>query len=403
MTQRRGAIYLIVLLTTGFVLASGLVALSLERSRHDKAELDASVGQARRAARSTVDLALQTLEENPDWRDTTVNGYIVNEVITFEGQDVALVARATDLDGSDLTEDPSQPFLIHIAARSAEARRTYRIEVLPALRGAEILQFAAYAAGGIQFKANATAAGIGSLATAGSVNAVSSDVSHTILAAGAIKGRTFAGTTTTGAGPWSTWSADPVATYSAMGTTIAASTPTTISGVYLDPATNPFDAARTNPNGVYVINNGASRVQLDNSRVVGTLVFTGTGEVTVGDSCSLQPYVEGYPAIVAAGGITMSSSGTPLLEINLGKTLNSDLDLADTFADNVDGLIYADGDITVSGTNVTAHGLLFTNSNLLIESNAVLTLNWTDTTERNPPPAFGDGASQQYQIVSRLP
>ena len=126
--------------------------------------------------------------------------------------------------------------------------------------------------------------------------------------------------------------------------------------VVFSPNNNPFGST-TNPKGIYVINCGNKSVALDRVRLHGTLVLTNVAHCTVrGAPCHFQSAVDGYPIIVADGGLTIESTDDGLAESLAEANFNpanapfagmSDSDSDDTYRSILDGIVYSSGSIQI--------------------------------------------------------
>lgn len=131
--------------------------------------------------------------------------------------------------------------------------------------------------------------------------------------------------------------------------------------ILLSPASNPYGSGSTN--GVYIINCGGSNIQIDNDRIVGTLVLLNAGTVTINGPINWAPAVSNYPCLMIQGGtLTMNlgtatlNEGAPIPNLNPSGTPYpypsgaSNTTTTDTYPSIISGLIYTSGNAQITGS-----------------------------------------------------
>lgn len=171
----------------------------------------------------------------------------------------------------------------------------------------------------------------------------------------------------------------------------------TMIGKLLSPTANPYGT--TNASGVYVIDCANQDVHVRDSRIVGTLVLLDPGAgSTIASSVNWQAAAGNYPALVVRGNLTISLSSSLLSEGAIGNNLNptgtpysgvtptTNSTMWDTYPSTVQGLLYATGNLTFSGTN-TLVGLITAGGNVSVTGGSTQ-LSFRNTYSNTPPPGF---------------
>lgn len=179
-----------------------------------------------------------------------------------------------------------------------------------------------------------------------------------------------------------------------------------IEGVVLSAGSNPF--GDLNANGVYLINCGDQNVHIRDCRIHGTLVLQSPGSASVIEqSVTWRPYVENYPILVTNAGMLISMSNTPLSESTINANFNpaiapandeglgSDLDLYDSYASQLRGLIVLGGNSSLGGRN-DIFGVLLCDGILSVE--AMRTDITYDVRYLNDPPPGLDSVERTVEF-----
>jgi hypothetical protein len=134
------------------------------------------------------------------------------------------------------------------------------------------------------------------------------------------------------------------------------------------PGINPYGTG--NARGIYVIDCENKSLSFNRSRVYGTLVL-----INVGSSCTISDAsfesIEGQPALLARGNITMNFGADDISEASVARNLNpvgapylgaTDNDLNDLYPAGIRGLAYVNGNVAMSSSHI--HGTLIIDGNL---------------------------------------
>lgn len=149
----------------------------------------------------------------------------------------------------------------------------------------------------------------------------------------------------------------------------------------ISPSSNPTGGA-TNAQGIYILDCNNSKVNIQNCRIVGTLVIKnpGNGSMFKGrfawEPAQLgpDPNLPNLPALLVAGNMQLDLSTTPLSEQQCNVNFNpvgtsylgiSDTDKADSYPSSITGIIYSTEDLTLV-SNPWITGSVIANENILV-------------------------------------
>ncbi len=397
-SRRGAALYVTVLGTSLLVTVIALSSIEIARARLRSADLAGDAGQARLIAISAIEVALTYCNSTPDWRTTLAGGS--TKLMPFGDSNVQFQAL-DDVDG-DLLNDVRQP--VRLIGTGVYGSGRYRASVLARPLPVSCLEVALHAANNLIFSAatvncNQTISANNSVIESGSI--INADVE----AANAIAGTGYTETTTTGIAPRSMPAATVFDYYKARGTPIdVASLPLdATSGLpaiqlgVLSPATNPYGTREANLQGIYVIDCKGLSIQIQDCRIVGTLVLLNPGSSSeVRNAVNWQPAVANFPALLVQGPMNFNFDTTqPLGE---GAPWNTnfnppstpykadwDDDMLDAYPTMIRGLVYVSGDVTTS-LRPAFDGVLVVGMTLNTSGN--LRLSYQSIYLNNPPPGF---------------
>ena len=139
-----------------------------------------------------------------------------------------------------------------------------------------------------------------------------------------------------------------------------ATAPLLLHRVRLGPQSNPFGTP--NAAGRYVIDLAGRYLIIRDCVIEGTLVLRNAGDGTrIECAVAWQPMVPGYPIVIVGGRLTVAPDGHPVQEQAIGVDLDGDGARASTIPAALDGLIYAQGRLSVQGSPVLGGSLMTRN------------------------------------------
>lgn len=389
---RRGTAYLLVLVTVMIVTIAGVTGAMAAQIARRAAELSNQAMQAKLLAQTGLEYTLEQIRQDEQWLATWRDDYGGQRLVALDGHRIRLIM--TDLDGGSLPTDHYEPVLITAEAEVGQTRQRLRLRIDPEPQPLPVLTTAFYADRSVymdltRIEADAVVGGNAD------VTALLSDIYAPVRAGGLASGTLFH----EGAQSYRSTLAIPGwslvrARYEPESETIPFSQIPggVIEEAVLSPAYNPYGS--THPEGIYLINHGSNSVTIRNARIVGTLIFVGSGTVTVSDSVHWAPAVRNLPIILAQGEVRLQTSDSPLREDNVGRSLNppgtpwqgnEDHDTYDVYPSVLNGLIYSASRVRFNG-DVTIHGLVLSADR--IRSDRDVSITHDDVYHRFPPPAF---------------
>lgn len=402
----RGSAYLLVLVTVTIVTATGLSALMVQRIRVRGASMSSDAMEARNAAVSAIELGIQQMVNDPDWRTTTGGGIWLNNQPLGSGQ---ISLKVLSPDGSALAKGSTELATLVATGIVGDARQMVELTVqetpLP-LVPMEVLSYAVVVGSNLSVSSwkNVTVAG----APLASNATIILNWSSSLIGDAEAMSRSGSGTITGTATIPGTIKAMPdtsaMASYVSLATSLGSRD---LEGVLLSSASNPFGAV--NPSGIYLIKSFGDDVDIFDVRLLGTLIIdAGGGRVRIRDSVLLESPSPNQPVLLVIGDLQIeidSVAGTSdLVEstVNfnppgtpyLGQT---DADYSDRYPNTIRGLIHVTGSVTISNTTELT-GVLIVGSGLAIDSHCTLIhdpaiMSW-------PPSGYGVSPGTTTTIVS---
>ncbi|MGP1272661.1 MAG: hypothetical protein ACTS22_04955 [Phycisphaerales bacterium] len=375
--RERGGIYVVVLSISAVTMSIGLIGLSALAAQREMGEQTIAAAEAAALAESGVQLALERIDQNPDWRDA-VSGLLVADTPLGRG---TLRAWVEDPDDGNLTDDDTDTVRIIGQGRVGAARQRLSVDLSFGVVPIEALSFPFVIAGG----AKDDGGGNGDLSV---------DTGLIIVNGG--KGRLLSISMVYSA-PSMNWIDQPdpslVALYAAMGTAIPASasdggTGEKYSSLDLSVSKAPSGVI-PDPEGVYVIDAGGADVTIDQGSIVGTLVVHNAAgaTVTLTQLSALRVGDEGYPVVVTDGNLVLENMKATT--VTGTRPDADDNGFEDDAFDGIRGLIYADGDISFVNA-VDIHGVVIATGTASIRD--TVRIRYDDRYKDDPPPGFGTAA-----------
>ncbi len=176
----------------------------------------------------------------------------------------------------------------------------------------------------------------------------------------------------------------------------------TIQRQFLGPNHNPY-TGETQPEGIYLIDCQGERVDIESSRIVGTLVLIqpGPGSAMNGKPVFWQPAVRHFPALLVEGDFLLNPSLAALSEAELLENFNppgngdvlygEDTDQVDLYPSRLDGLVFVTGELRIEG-QTKVRGPVVCGGDVLIQD--TLYLQRDAMFEMDPPPGFARHSMQ---------
>ncbi len=399
--RERGSVYLLVLVSTMIVVGVGLSALLAIRVRHQSVILAADAADAGLYARAGVEIGIDKIGATSSWR-TAVPGdgkWIVDQKI---GRGTLSLSVSDPADG-DVDDSEDDPVLLLGTGVRGSARQLLSVLLTPRFDPVTCLASTIHASGTITISSAALSA-TGYITSNTTVSATGASVTGDVQAVSAVTGGTYLWTTTTGITARTMPGSSVLSYYLANGTaisrTLLAGGAKRLEKVVLSPASNPFGAS--NPLGIYVIDLQNTTIEVQNCRIVGTLVLLNVkSDSLVQSSVNWEPAVAGFPALLVTGSPTLSTGAAVLNESAQGVNFNpsdtpyqgvSDADTSDTYPSEIHGLIYVEGNPTLE--DVTAiRGQLLVKGNLTVLNSPGVT--YSDASYADPPPGFRTYAAME--------
>lgn len=389
--RRRGSLYISVMGTAFIVGTVALLGVHQARLNLKAAQTATDRVKAQTLAQSAVELALSTVNADPNWQTTyaydteypspalAVNGGTLNWKLVNAGNGIRR------LDG---------------IGRVGKATYVYSVD----LGGCDYLACGLSCGRDITVQASEAIKITGApLATRQSLivqGTVTADVEATAI----LKTGILTGTQTVPA-PLRPLP-DPTTVfdyYLAQGTRIAS---TSLDRVVLSPRQNPFGS--TNAQGIYIIDAAGGSVRIRRSRIVGTLVIVnaGSGGVELTDQVNWEPAFPNYPAMLIQGSLSIKIDNSKLSESDEGTNFNpsstpwqgaSDSANDDSYPSALAGILYCTGDLTFAGqgTNLQSlQGVVVCHGACSVVDQANVTIKYDAAFHDSPPPGFLPGDSR---------
>ena len=164
--NRRGSMYIAVLLTASIVSLIGLSALTIHGLQRRAHESNLDVVDARLYAQSAVRLGMLQIENDPDWRYSKSSGAWATDIPLGNG---TLSLEGTDTTDGNLADDPTDAIQLTGIGKKGQAIQRMSVTLIPENRAFSALDSTAFAAGGISL-ANAQLNGSGILSTNGAID-----------------------------------------------------------------------------------------------------------------------------------------------------------------------------------------------------------------------------------------
>ena len=389
--RRRATMYVLVVGCAALAAVIGISALMALRIERRGAESANDMAEARLYAQSAIELAMQRLAVDPNWRTSRANGAWETDRVLGAGTYSTTLVDAED---GDLDDSPGDAVVLTGIGRKGQARHMLQVTLTPELLPLEALNTCLHAAGTVTVGGGASitvsGAPLSSNGTVQNNNSIVGDVHALALSpTGSVTG-----TVTVPAPAKPLPDAGVFDLYKNKATAIPYLT--TIEKTALGPTYNPWGPA--NPEGVYYIDTGSSDLILKGFRLQGTLVVKcGSGRsVMVDDAVFMEPHRSDYPVLIVDGDLELRlhSGDYDLLEANWLTNFNpagapyqsvSDTDVLDSYPNEIRGLVHAKRAVRLTQT-ARVKGVVLVESTVSCESTNEITHN--PTLYQNPPEGY---------------
>jgi hypothetical protein len=363
--SRRGTVYLLVLSGAALLTLAGVGALLAMKAERAIVDREVRTAEIRMAAQSALELGMQQAENTQTWRTARAgNTPFVNFTLNgATGTSTIRGSASTATDALSTTIDPTEtnPAWLYADAVNGQAYHRAGVRLTPYLEPCGAIDHVVAAGGAVSFS-SITLYGSGSIHSGTSISLTGSTVWPSLRSVGAINltSSTVVNGRTTPTTSVSMPEANVVQRWTVLGTSIpiASIQSRRLSKVVLSPAQNPFGAP--NSSGIYVIDCGGRSIDIQDVRVIGTLVLINASSVLFSNAFSIEA-INGQPTIVTnATTLDIQSSTSTLTEQNLAKNFNpigaayqgvTDNDQTDAYPSVIYGVVFTEGNVTVrSGT-----------------------------------------------------
>jgi len=353
---RRASAYIFVLGASLFVAVVGVSAIHIRRAQRAETESAANFASARIAAQAAVELGLQKIAADRNWRTTYGNGVWL-ALTNYGGLQVGIYAADPD-DGDILDDDLDDVELTGVGA-SGDARYALRVRLHPEERPLDSLSKAIHTGG------NSNVIALSTVTVSGAPIYTNETASVLGTLRGSLETKIFVGTSllvtgtvTTGVTPLNLPRPSVVQAYISRATAIPYSSK--ITHIVLAPDANPYGAP--NADGVYFLDTSGRNVEFDEVFVRGTLIVrSGAGTVLIDDQVSMASHRSDYAVLVVDGklDLNLNSSSEPTMKpSDYGVTLPASFGGATSLPNEVRGLIHATGDVDLHATTAAAGVIL---------------------------------------------
>ena len=374
-SRRGAAIYTIVVFNALLVGVLGLSALSIVRIERKQSLASSDQLIARENAASAVAAAMARIKADTGWRSTFAHNTESTAINFGTG---SATWRLVDMVDTSLSNNARHGVFVDGIGRCGTATWIERVEALQPEVPLPTLACAIHSNGRCTIDSghsltviNGTASTNGELKVDGAV--IGSAQCNTKTSIGSVSG-----TLTTGlAARESPASSTLFATYRDQAT--ALSYAGGMNHDLLGPGANTYSGLSTNPDGIYYINCGSSTLNIDGSRVQGTLVVK--GNVQINDNVFLQFNKREAPVLIVDGSLTLNCDSSRFLsEADEGQNFNpmtslfqgnGDLDTTEVYPSEIWGLVHVTGNVTINEPSRVV-GMMLIDGEVRVSDQAVI-------------------------------
>lgn len=409
--RRRGTLYVGVMMTATVVAVVGLCGLSVSILGVRSAQNARDAEAAAVLARAAVEEGVRLINANPSWRTSLQNNYDYSPwVNNLNGGIIRF--RYVDLDGN-FNNNSADGLRVYGTGQYGKATYVESVLLQPASSGVTCLEAALHCQGNINLASYCNIVTPQFLSTNGSVTATATqyEIAGDVQASGNVTG-SVTGSKSSGVSTRQMPGNTVFEYYLANGTwidiTAVPLTPgtRTISNQVFAPTLNPY-GTKGNVEGIYVLDCQGQNLQVENTRVLGTLII-----INPGTTCCFQkallfsPVSPHFPAVMVQGNAQFDTAWDSLSELTQTKNFNPtgapyenavDSDTLDLYPSTIKGLTYVSGRLTIKA-NLAAE-CAFDGSvictTIEMESTGDARFGYRPTHLNYPPPGFAKSAKMQ--------
>lgn len=389
--KENGSVYFLTLASAvvlvALVLGLSVHNLQFRRSSRSQTQIDRAYIYAELGIRH----ALHFTKVEANWRQVLSNGTWLEDIVV--DQATYTVTGIDPVDG-DLANNPGDPIVLTATATINGVSRTISVKTQPApLR---ILNYAVASANNININDHIKING--DVTSNADINKSEEDtwIFGNAEAVGTIHETTnISGNIAPGSSPKKFPVADEIMTYYKSRATVIPYV-LTIENVLLSPSSNPFGP--TNPDGLYYIDCGSTKLTIKNCRIIGTLIIRSIviDNIYIESAVNWQPARPDYPALIVDHNLSH-------IQIKPDEDLDEDeieADLSlpgesgygdenDVYPNVIKGLIYCYNDITLK-SSCNIQGTVIARNDIVVKNDAVCT--YDPAILDNPPKGFHNSA-----------
>lgn len=413
--SRRGGAYVLVLGVTTMVGVMGVGAVLAQRVQFQARSFVEHSVAARIAAIAGLEMAMQQIDEDDQWRELLVADPSFPDV---EVNGVTVAVTAASVGGGAIDpDDPAGPIELRAIAQIGSTRQSYRVVLEPIIGGIDPLSHSLVANGAIEFQEESQAHAERPIHAA-EASASDADVYADVHVTEPVSGSSFRGAVVDDA-------AAPAVPELPAGfgdllvspVTIRASQLPVRDGVYrvtgvLGPGVNTVGGSAS-VSGHYIIDGESEEVAIEGLRLLGSLAASRiSGPLVVSGSNNLTANGTSAPVLIVAGNVEFSMRPGPLDEQATGINYNppgvpaddgtTDSDTNDTYPSLITGAIWVggSGDASIRFPGLWLRGSLLARDAIVVDSHAVVRVQHLESLVTSPPEALGQQAGLRIDPTS---
>ncbi|MEM7477701.1 MAG: hypothetical protein AAF483_22155 [Planctomycetota bacterium] len=414
--ERRGIVYLVVLMASLIVASMALSAINISHWHARDLNGSADLVLVRQGAYSAIEHATAQINNLDDWRSSYVNNVDISPI---DYGSVSFVYRFVDDDG-DLADDDFDDVTLIATARLNEIQFTWEVELTTSGDALSCLDYSIASNGDLEVKSGYILASDQAVASNQDIEVESdSYLTADCYYDQGISGDIYGNTVALSSAIEFPSTSHLMEHYREIATEIQLSDLPSSGGYYLIQDQHLSDSSNglngsLNSEGVYYINCNYNLLRITNSRLQCTLVIDNPGNGSIIDgSMHWEAAVANYPILLVDGDMDFALSRSPLVESSTSASTNSSLS-ADYYTANpssntgatpttssiaypsqLRGLVHVSGNARMNGGDNEFMGCILSGNKL--EVGGTMIMHHRAIYSENPPPGFR--ASQQMRVV----